>query len=57
MSKLTPPGLVFDPATRHLRLDPHEPAFFRNPYEAYAFLHGASNAFFWEEFGFWCFGG
>ncbi|AMY03532.1 cytochrome P450 [Mesorhizobium ciceri] len=57
MSKLTPPGLVFDPATRHLRLDPHEPAFFQNPYEAYAFLHGASNAFFWEEFGFWCFGG
>lgn len=20
-------------------------------------MHGASNAFFWEEFGFWCFGG
>ncbi|MDF3217699.1 cytochrome P450 [Mesorhizobium sp. M7A.F.Ca.CA.001.09.2.1] len=57
MSKLTPPGLVFDPATRHLRLDPHKHAFFQNPYEAYAFLHGASNAFFWEEFGFWCFGG
>ncbi|WP_421913432.1 cytochrome P450 [Mesorhizobium sp.] len=52
-----PPYLTFDPATRHLRLDPHEPAFFLNPYEAYAWLHGASNAFFWEEFGFWCFGG
>lgn len=57
MSKLTPPALAFDPATRHLRLDPHEPAFFQNPYDAYAFLHGVSNAFFWEEFGFWCFGG
>lgn len=57
MSKLTPPALAFDPATRHLRLDPHEPAFFQNPYDAYAFLHGLSNAFFWEEFGFWCFGG
>ncbi|RVD18209.1 MAG: cytochrome P450 [Mesorhizobium sp.] len=57
MSKLTPTALAFDPATRHLRLDPHEPAFFQNPYDAYAFLHGVSNAFFWEEFGFWCFGG
>lgn len=52
-----PPYLAFDPASRRLRLDPHEPAFFQDPYEAYAFLHGRSNAFFWEEFGFWCFGG
>ncbi|MER8762936.1 MULTISPECIES: cytochrome P450 [unclassified Mesorhizobium] len=57
MTELKPPYLAFDPATRRLRLDPHEPAFFQNPYETYAFLHGASNAFFWEEFGFWCFGG
>ncbi|MES0030685.1 cytochrome P450 [Mesorhizobium sp. M0040] len=57
MTELKPPYLAFDPATRRLRLGPHEPAFFQNPYEAYAFLHGASNAFFWEEFGFWCFGG
>ncbi|UVK44958.1 cytochrome P450 [Mesorhizobium sp. AR07] len=57
MTKSTPPTLAFDPATRHLRLDPHEPAFFQDPYKAYAFLHGTSNAFFWEEFGIWCFGG
>lgn len=57
MTKSTLPYLAFDPATRHLRLDPHEPAFFQDPYEAYAFLHGASNAFFWEDFGFWCLGG
>ncbi|MER9847199.1 cytochrome P450 [Mesorhizobium sp. M0106] len=57
MTELKPPYLAFDPASRRLRLDPHEPAFFQNPYEAYAFLHGALNAFFWEEFGFWCFGG
>ncbi|MER9881886.1 MULTISPECIES: cytochrome P450 [unclassified Mesorhizobium] len=57
MTELKPPYLAFDPATRRLRLDPHEPAFFQDPYQAYAFLHGASNAFFWEEFGFWCFGG
>jgi cytochrome P450 len=54
---MMPDYLAFDPSTRHLRLDPHEPAFFQNPYEAYAFLHGASNAFFWEDYGFWCFGG
>lgn len=57
MTELKPSYLAFDPATRRLRLDPHEPAFFQDPYEAYAFLHGALNAFFWEEFGFWCFGG
>lgn len=57
MTDLTPPYLAFDPASRHVRLDPHEPAFFQNPYEAYAFLHGVSNAFFWEDYGFWCFGG
>ncbi|ESW84314.1 cytochrome P450 [Mesorhizobium sp. LSJC269B00] len=57
MTTSMPPYLAFDPATRRLGLDPHEPAFFQNPYDAYAVLHGASNAFFWEEFGFWCFGG
>jgi cytochrome P450 len=59
MTDLMPPPtyLAFDPATRRLRLDPHEPAFFQNPYEAYGFLHGTANAFFWEDYGFWCLGG
>ena len=57
MTELMPSYLAFDPANRRLRLDPHEPAFFQNPYDAYAFLHGASSAFFWEDYGFWCFGG
>lgn len=52
-----PSYLSFDPATRRLRLDPHEQRFVQNPYEAYAWLHGTSNAFFWEDFGFWCLGG
>jgi cytochrome P450 len=52
-----PPYLDFDPATQRLRLDPHEPRFYENPYETYAWLHATSPAFFWEEFGFWCFGG
>ena len=34
-----PAYLSFDPATRHLSLDPHEPAFVQNPYAAYAWLH------------------
>ena len=52
-----PPYLSFDASTRRLRLDPHEPGFFQNPYEAYAWLHAQGSTFFWEEFGFWCFGG
>ncbi|KQZ29170.1 cytochrome [Mesorhizobium sp. Root552] len=52
-----PTYLAYDPATRRVRLDPHEPAFVQNPYEAYRWLHGASPAFFWEDFGFWCLGG
>ncbi|MGE0501980.1 MAG: cytochrome P450 [Rhizobiaceae bacterium] len=52
-----PPYLTFDPATRRLRLDPHEPRFVQEPYEAYTWLHTASPVFFWEDYGFWCFGG
>lgn len=52
-----PPYLSFDASTRRLRLDPHEPRFVQDPYEAYAWLHRTSPAFFWEDFGFWCLGG
>ena len=52
-----PPYLDFDPSARRLQLDPHEPRFYQNPYEAYAWLHSVGSIFFWEEFGFWCFGG
>lgn len=52
-----PPYLAFDPANRRVRLDPREPAFVQDPYAAYAFLHAASPAFFWEDYGHWCFGG
>ncbi|RUX21479.1 cytochrome P450 [Mesorhizobium sp. M2A.F.Ca.ET.042.01.1.1] len=54
---MMPAYLDFDTSSRRLRLDPHEPAFVQNPYAAYAFLHGTANAFFWEDYGFWCFGG
>lgn len=57
MQENAPAYLTYDPATRHVRLDPHEPAFVQNPYQAYRWLHGTSPAFFWEDFGFWCLGG
>jgi unspecific monooxygenase len=52
-----PSYLHFDPSTTRLRLDPHEPRFVQNPYEAYGWLHAASPTFYWENYGFWCFGG
>ena len=54
---LAPAYLDFDSGARRLRLDPHEPLFYQDPYEAYGFLHGRSDVFFWEDFGFWCAGG
>lgn len=52
-----PPYIAFDRETRKLRLDPHHPRFVQDPYEAYGWLHETNSAFFWEAFGFWCFGG
>ncbi|MGB8818525.1 MAG: cytochrome P450 [Rhizobiaceae bacterium] len=40
-----------------LRLAPAYPSFYLDPYPAYAKMHAASPAFFWEDYGFWCFGG
>ncbi len=52
-----PPCLTFASETRRLRLDPHDPRFYQDPYEAYAYLHADGGPFFWEELGVWCFGG
>ncbi|MCX7305500.1 MAG: cytochrome P450 [Hyphomicrobiales bacterium] len=52
-----PPYLSFNAAARRLRLDPHEPGFHQDPYEAYAWLHAQGSTFYWEDFGYWCFGG
>ncbi len=52
-----PDYLHFDPSNRHVRLDPHEPAFFQNPYPAYAWLHENCPVFYWEDFGYWSFVG
>jgi unspecific monooxygenase len=51
------PRFEFDPATRRLGLEPHQPAFVQDPYAAYRSIHDTSPIFFWEEFGIWCFAG
>ena len=52
-----PEYLHFDATARRVRIDPHDPAFFQDPYRAYAFLHAHCPVFYWEEFGKWCFAG
>ncbi|MCT8998333.1 cytochrome P450 [Chelativorans intermedius] len=42
---------------RHLRLDPHAEAFVQDPYAAYARLHEAARAVYWEDYGMWCLAG
>ncbi len=44
-----------DPKRRRVRLDPRDPAFFNNPYPAYAAIRAEAPVFFWEDYGFWCF--
>ncbi len=40
---------------RSVRLDPRDPAFFNDPYPAYAAIRAEAPAFFWKDYGFWCF--
>jgi unspecific monooxygenase len=48
---------AIDTATRHAHADPRDPAFFQNPYAFYDALHASNPAFYWEEYGHWCFAG
>jgi len=47
--------LFIDVARRSVRLNPRDPGFFNDPYPAYAAIRDAAPAFFWEDYGFWCF--
>jgi len=38
-----------------LDLDPRDPAFYNNPYPAYHAIRARSPAFFWKQYGIWCF--
>src|SRR3984885_9206141 len=44
-----------DVARRRVRLHPRDPDFVNDPYPAYAAIREAAPAFFWEDYGFWCF--
>ncbi|SIP96255.1 Cytochrome P450 [Rhizobium sp. RU20A] len=46
-------SFAYDAATRHARLDIHDPTFYRDPFAVYAELHRHGPAFFWEELGQW----
>ena len=50
-------SLTFHASRRRVRLDPRDRAFSDDPYRAYAALRAAAPAFFWEDYGFWCFAG
>ena len=45
--------------THHRRAsaNPRDPAFYQNPYAFYDRLHASDSAFFWDEYGHWCFAG
>jgi unspecific monooxygenase len=47
----------FDAASRHLSLDPRDPAFYRDPSASYAAVLAQSPVAYWEELGCWCFFG
>ena len=56
--QMQPPSyLKLDETSKQLSLDPHNPLFVQNPYEAYAFAHAHARAFFWQEYQMWCFTG
>jgi cytochrome P450 len=44
-----------DPVQRRLDLDPHDPSFRDDPYVTYRALHEIAPAFYWEQYGHWCF--
>lgn len=45
------------PADRRASANPRDPEFFQNPYAFYDRLHATDPAFFWDEYGHWCFAG
>jgi cytochrome P450 len=47
--------LNIDAERRSVSLDPRDPGFFNDPYPAYRAIRAATPAFFWEQYGFWCF--
>lgn len=47
--------LRIDTATRHVSIDAKNPAFYQDPYAAFEAIRAVTPAFYWEEYGLWCF--
>jgi cytochrome P450 len=47
--------MLIDAAARRVSLDPKDAGFRQDPYPAYHAIRAAAPAFFWQEYGFWCF--
>ena len=47
--------MIIDAVERSVSLDPRDPVFFNDPYPAYRAIRAATPAFFWRQYGFWCF--
>ena len=43
-----------DPTSRRVSLTPTDPAFYEDPYAAFAAIRAVAPVFFWEELGLWC---
>jgi unspecific monooxygenase len=43
------------PDHRRASANPRDPDFYQNPYAFYQRLHATDPAFFWDEYGHWCF--
>ncbi|UYN99995.1 MAG: cytochrome P450 [Devosia sp.] len=43
------------PAPLRASAQPQDPSFYQDPYPFYARQHASHPAFFWEEYGHWCF--
>jgi cytochrome P450 len=41
--------------SRHVRLNPKEPEFYKNPYPLYDLIREQVPVFFWEDYQMWCF--
>ena len=48
---------IAETGPRRASADPRNPAFFQNPYAFYDAVHASNPAFFWEDYGHWCFAG
>lgn len=47
--------MKIDPKTKHVQLNPRDPAFYSDPYPYYEEIRAITPVFYWEDFDIWCF--